>query len=111
MPMVEKQKPVVKKLVRMYRSNGNDLQWAHSGALATVVRGEAITLVQNPVEDVGFVDLDIIPMGADRVFLQSTSEKETLVVLEEAKEFFDLLFSNIVQWDKEVVQYSDSCME
>ena len=31
------------------------------------------------------MDLDIIPMGADRVFLRSTSLKETLSVLEEAK--------------------------
>jgi hypothetical protein len=49
------------------------------------------------------VDLDIIPMGADRVFLRSTSEKETSSLLEDAKDFFVLIFSNIVRLNKEVV--------
>lgn len=96
-PVVEKQQPVEKKLVRKYRSNMNDLKWARSGVLVTVVNGEAITLIQNRVEDAGFVNLDIIPLGADRVFLKSTSNKETLSILEEAKEFFDLIFTNMVR--------------
>jgi len=52
--------------------------------MANVVNGEAITVVQNRVEDAGFVDLDIIPLEADRVFLQSKSDKETLPMIEEA---------------------------
>ena len=104
-PAVGQQQPVSKKLVQMYRSNGNDLNWAKSGVLATVVNGEATTVIQNRVEDAGFVNLDVILMGADRVFLKSTSYKDTLSVLEETKDFFDLIFSNIVRWDKDVVPF------
>jgi hypothetical protein len=53
-----------------------------------VVNGEVITVVQNRVEDAGFVDLDIIPMGVDRVFLRSRSDKDIMVMLGEAKDFF-----------------------
>jgi hypothetical protein len=67
--------------------------------------GEAITIIQNCVEDAGFVNLDVIPMGADRIFLKSTSDKNTLSVLEEAKDFFYLLFNNNVRWDKDVVPF------
>ena len=94
-----------KKLVCAYHSNVDDLKWAQSGVLATVVKGEAITLVQSRVEDAGFGDLAIIPLGADRVFLRSTSEKETMGVIEEAKEFFDLLFANYVRWNKEAIPF------
>lgn len=80
----EKKLPSGNKLVRMYRSDENDLQWAHSGVMANVVNGEAFTVVRSRVEDAGFVDLDMIPMGADRVFLRSNSEKETLSLLGEA---------------------------
>lgn len=81
----------------------DDLQWAWSGALANVVNGEAITVVQNRVEDAGFADLDIIPLVADRVFLRSKSDKETFTMLGEAKYFFDHFFKNIVRWEKAVV--------
>jgi len=47
MPVVENQQLVIKKLLRMYRSDGDDLEWARSGVLATVVNGEAITVVQS----------------------------------------------------------------
>lgn len=104
-PVVEKQDPVVKKLTRMYRSTEDDLKWARSGVLAKVVNDEVISVIQNRVEDAGFVELDIIPLGADRVFLRSTNEKETFSVLEEAKEFFNLLFTNFVRWNKEVVPF------
>jgi len=96
----ERQQPAVRNLVWLYRPNENDVQWARSGVFANVVNGEAITVVQNRVEDAGFADLDVIPMGADRVFLRSNSERETFSMIEGAKDFFDLLFSNIVRWDK-----------
>jgi len=49
----------------MFRSQKDDLKWAHKGVIATVANGEVIPLVQNKVEDVGFLDLDIILMGDD----------------------------------------------
>ena len=104
-PLVEGRQEPKKILVRSYQSSEADLQWARSGVLATVVNGEAISLVQSRVEDAGFKDLEIIPLGADRVFVRSTTEKETMAVIDEAKAFFDLLFSNFVRWNKEVVPF------
>ena len=101
----ERDQTVVRELVQTYRSNGNDVKWARSGVLAKVIDREAITVVQNRVEDAGFGDLDIIRLGADRVFLRSMSDKETSSLLEDAKDFFGLIFSNIVRWDKEVVPF------
>lgn len=101
----EKQQPVAKKMVQMFRSSGEDLSWAHSGVLANVVNGEVITVVQNRIEDAGFVNLDIIPLGVDRVFLRSRSEKDILVMFGEAKDFFDLFFTNVVRWNKDVVPF------
>lgn len=59
---IHKQQSAVKKLIRMYRSKREDLQWAQSGMISIVMNGEAITVVQNRVEDVSFTDLDIIPL-------------------------------------------------
>ncbi|MCI49138.1 sulfate transporter, partial [Trifolium medium] len=54
------------KLVRMYRSTMDDLKWARKGAVSTVINGEAVPLVQQRIEDAGFTDLVITPLGADK---------------------------------------------
>jgi len=69
--VVEKNPPVIRKLVMKYRSNGEDLKWARSGVVASVVNREANPVVQKRVEYAGFADLEIIPMGADKEFLKS----------------------------------------
>ena len=65
----------VQNLVQMYRSQGDDLKWARNGVVASVVNGEVISVVQNRIEDAGFTDLDIIPIGVDKVFIQSLSDQ------------------------------------
>lgn len=37
------------------------MQWARSGVLAKVINGEAITVVQNRVEDAGFLERKLYP--------------------------------------------------
>lgn len=76
------------KLIRMYRSTADDLQWAQNGVVGTVINGEAIPMVQNRNEDAGFTDLELIPLGADKVFIRSVSGLDALVTLKEAAEFF-----------------------
>ena len=44
-------------------------------------------MVQNRLKDADFTDLDIIPMGADRVFIQSLSDVEVMQTIEVASEF------------------------
>jgi hypothetical protein len=94
-----------KKLVRMYRTLDSDLQWARNGLVGTVSNGEAIPVIQRRVEDAGFRDVDIIPLGPDKVFIHSLSNVNILQVVVEAKQFFDLLFSNIVRWEKSTTDF------
>jgi len=63
----------LQRLVRKYRSSDRDLNWARKGLIGTVRNGEAIPVIQNIVEDAGFRDVDIIPLGADKVFIHSLS--------------------------------------
>jgi len=95
----------VKKLVQMYRYHEEDLKWAYNGVVASVINGEAITLVQNRIEDVGFTDLDIIPMGADRIFIRSLFAGDVLQNIEVESEFFNLILANVKKWDKIAVPF------
>ena len=63
----------LQRLVRKYRSSDRDLNWARKGLIGTVRNGEAILVIQNRVEDAGFRDVGIIPLGADKVFIHSLS--------------------------------------
>jgi predicted SpoU family rRNA methylase len=95
----------VSNLVRMYRSQEDDLKWARNIVVALVVNGEAIPMVQNRIEDAGFTNLDIIMMGADKVFIRSLSDLDVLKKVEEASEFFNQFLSNFKRWDKTVVPF------
>ncbi|GAU38018.1 hypothetical protein TSUD_395770 [Trifolium subterraneum] len=94
--------PSASVFVRKYKPLTEDVQWARDGMVATVTNGEAIPVVHSRVADAGFSDLDIIPMGADKVLLRSSSEVDVGTIIDGAKEFFDLLFSNRVRWNNEV---------
>jgi len=61
------------KLVRKYTSFEEDRLWALRGLIGTVVDGASIPLIQNRVEDAGFKDIDIITLGANKVFIHSLS--------------------------------------
>lgn len=75
---------------------------ARRGLVGTVINGESIPLIQNRVKDVAFKDLEIIPLGADNVFIHSLSGVNVSDIVGEAKQFFDLIFSHLVCWDKVV---------
>ena len=47
------------------------------------------------MEDAGFKDIDIIPLGADKVFVHSLSNIDVSEVVHEEKQFFDMIFSNL----------------
>jgi hypothetical protein len=79
--------------------------WARCGVIATVINGESIPVVQNRIADAGVEDIDIIPLGADQVFIRSNSEVNVTTILHDAKEFFDHFFTNIVRWEKNVVPF------
>jgi len=95
----------VTKLIRKYRTHDEDLNWAKRGFIGTVIDGASIPLIQNRVEDAGFKDVDIIPIGADKVFVQSLSGADVSVIVDKAREFFDFIFSNLVPWKEEIVSF------
>ncbi|PNY15039.1 cysteine-rich receptor-like protein kinase, partial [Trifolium pratense] len=92
-------------LMRSYRSKPEDAEWAQNGIVATVFNGEAISVVQNRILDAGFSDLVLIPLGADIVFVRSSEGVDALSTVNNAKEFFKLVFSNWTRWDKDVLTY------
>ena len=57
------------------------------------------------MKDAGFKDVDIISLGADKVFVQSLSDVCISDIVREVKQFFDLIFSSLVRWDKEVLPF------
>jgi len=89
----------------MYRSRAEDLQWARNGVMVSVINGVTIPVVQKRIVDVGVENIDIIPLGADRVFIRSLSKVNVSTILNDAKDFFCSFFTNIVCWDKKVVLF------
>ena len=57
------------------------------------------------MEDAGFNDIDIIPIGVDKVFIHSLSGANISELVGKAKHFFDLLFSSLVSWDQTVLSF------
>ncbi|XP_045791437.1 uncharacterized protein LOC123886142 [Trifolium pratense] len=99
---------VVKKrqvLMRSYHSKPDDSKWAINGVVATISNGEAIHVVQNRIMDAGFSDLVLIPMGADKVFVRSSDNIDAKSMINNAKNFFKLVFSSWTTWDKETSPY------
>jgi hypothetical protein len=50
--------------------------------------GAPIPLIRNRIVDAGFKDIDIIPLGADKVFVHSTNDNNVSDVVQAAKQFF-----------------------
>ena len=57
------------------------------------------------MEDAGFKDIDIIPLGADKVFVHSLSDVNVADIVGEAKQIFDLIFSSLSKWDKGLMPF------
>lgn len=92
-------------MVQKYRSFEEDLKWATRGLIGTMIDGAPIPLIQNKVVDAGFKDIDIIPLGADKVFVHSMNDINVSDVVQSAKQFFDMIFSSLVGWMKEVLPF------
>jgi hypothetical protein len=93
------------KMVHKYVSLEEDWNWAKRGLIGTVIDGESIPIIQSCVEDADFKDIDIIPLGADKVFIHSLSGAIVSEIVGAAKHFFDLIFSSLYVWDKAVLPF------
>jgi len=63
--------------------------------VATVLNGEAILVLQHRIFDAGVEQLDLIPMGADKVLLRMEDDRDVSSVLSDAADFF-LILSSII---------------
>ena len=97
--------PSIQKLVRKYKSRKEDILWANRGVVASMINGESIPGVQNRIADAGFVDIEITPMGADRVMIRSLSEVDVYSSINEAKDFFDHFFMNYARSEKKILLF------
>ncbi|GAU25958.1 hypothetical protein TSUD_373590 [Trifolium subterraneum] len=84
--------------LRKFRTMPDDVEWVQNGLVATIINGEAVPVVQNRITDAGFNDLFLVPMGADKVFVRSSAGVDAREIVNGAKDFFSLLFSNWERW-------------
>jgi len=70
-----------------------------------VFNGESIPMLQQRILDAGFENLNIIPMGADKVLLKASGIAEVNSILSAAAEFFNSFFSATIPWKKESVKF------
>lgn len=84
--------------VPKYNSTVNNLTWATKGLVVSVLNGDAIPVLQRRV-----LKLVIIPLGANKVFLRTIDDRDVSVILSEAADFFNNLFSKPVRWNKDTL--------
>jgi len=79
------------------------MSWAAKGVVVSVLNSDAIPVLQRRIFDAGFVNLVIIPMGADKVFLRSLDDIDVSTTLSGASDFFNNFFSQPVRWTKDTL--------
>jgi len=57
------------------------------------------------VEDVGFSNMGVIPMGGDRVFIRGRNNENIWEVYNLAKDFFGMFLSDVQKWSSKKLRY------
>jgi hypothetical protein len=91
--------------LRKYRSIPDDVRWASTGVVATVANGELIPMVRRRIADAGLTDVEVLHLGADKVFVRSNTGLEVAPMLESAREFFNLVFTNWAGWEDKATPF------
>ncbi|MCI27329.1 sulfate transporter, partial [Trifolium medium] len=78
----EDEMPVSRTYVHKYRTAVDDVQWAQNGMVATIINGEAVSVVQNRIADACFKELVILPLGADKVFVRNATGSDVASVVD-----------------------------
>jgi len=86
---------VVQNVTRNFLSNNEDVVWASKAALARVLNGDYIPIVQQKIIDVGFDNVRVLPRGGDNVVLFCPDKEDMMSVYLEAADFFNCFFSDI----------------
>ena len=91
--------------ILIYKSSVEDRSWARSGMVSHVKAGDSALSFQQWIEDAGFPNVVVTPLGGDRVFLNCTGDEDFSKVLSGAQDFFGMLFSNFHKWSESLVRY------
>jgi len=97
----EKDATQVSENMLLYNSKSEDKLWATGGMVAKVASGDSSLSIQQWVEDAGFMNIIVTPMGSDRVFLHCTGGEDIWKLFNEAIHFFGMLFSDLHKWTSE----------
>lgn len=79
----------------MYTSTSKDRLWANGRLVEKVVSGDSSLSIQQRLVDAGISNVVVAPMGSDMVFLYCTRDVDISNVLNEAVDFFGMMFSDI----------------
>jgi len=106
LPKVSKLEEKVDNLCPLlYNSKLEDHVWPSGGMVATVVSGDSSLSLQQRVEDAGFANVVVTPMGSDRVFMYCTRGEDIWKVFNDVVHFFGMLFSDLHKWSSEDIIY------
>ena len=95
----------VTKFIPVYKSNDEDLKWAKSGMVASIIAGDSALALQQRVDEAGFGHVTVTPMGGDKVFIHCTGEEDIWQIFIDAIAFFSMLFTNVDKWSAKDIPY------
>jgi hypothetical protein len=93
------------RFIPAYTSCKEDREWATSGMVAQIKAGDSALSFQQRIEDAGFPNVSVTPLGGDRVLLNCTGGEVFSNVLKGALDFFGMLFCNFQNWSDSLVRY------
>jgi len=102
---LKQQMQTVTQFTPAYKSRDEDLKWAKSGMVASIFTGDSVLALQQRMDDAGFRQVIVTPMGGDKVFLHCNGKEDVWQVFNESIDFFSLLFSNIQKWSANTFTY------
>jgi hypothetical protein len=73
--------------------------------VATVANGEVIPMVRRRIADAGITDVEVIHLGADRVFVRSKAGLDVVPMMESAREFFNVIFTHWAGWENKATPF------
>lgn len=86
------------KVTRKFHSDNEDVVWASKGALAKVLNGDFIPIVQQKIIDAGFHNVRVVPRGGDNVILFCPGKEDMMSVYLAAADFFNCFFTDMRAW-------------
>ncbi|KEH26001.1 RNA recognition motif [Medicago truncatula] len=82
-------------VTRKFHSDNEDVVWASKEALAKLLNGQFIPIVQQKIIDAGFDNVRVVPRGGDNVILFFPGKEDMMSVYLAAADFFNCFFTDM----------------